>query len=726
MKSGFTHTMLRTRPLAAALAFVLGGAAVPAVASSPAPAHAASSRYAARMAVRRAAAMRGPGHHAAISPPVRGSVLPVTSCADDADPGTLRNVLATAQEGDTVDLGALTCSTITLTQGAIDTSALGQHQLYDVTIQGPGRDALTIDANGQSQVFVVGGFSGERGTFTANDLTIANGVYGGSLAACLLGFGGAVELNRVDVKNCQASGQARFLFGGAVDAAILRMTDSTITNSAVVGSGVHSNAAGGGAYVSSSATLVRSTISGNSASAPFADYGGYASVGGGLYSRGDLTMVDSTISGNSILATNDGEDARGGGVYVRGIATITSSTIDGNSADGDGGGIFKAIYSVYGEPGPPNPTTHLTLVDSTVSGNTTEGEGGGIASSRPLYLVNSTVADNTAAGSGGGVMFRIAGVTDSAGQLDMQSSIVASNTAATADDIAGDDAVTASGANNLVTAATGITLPADTIADDPRLLPLALNGGPTRTQALGAGSPAIDAGNNAAGLDTDQRGTGFARVSGPAADIGAFEIQQGGGDADTIFRDGFEAAAGGAFDYALDDGDGDSNIGPPSTFDPDMLWGNYFTAQPGGQFVTQLSVAFGPTFPSLANGPVTFWLLQDDDGDGDPRNAHVVGSVQATPDVFNDTFYPVDISPTWVSGGFFVAASAKLLGGQDRPARVDTNAAGDHSWFFYAPDIAATIDDLAAAPFGTRMDDPQYVIYPGAFMIRAHGVGELP
>ena len=43
------------------------------------------------------------------------------------------------------------------------------------------------------------------------------------------------------------------------------------------------------------------------------------------------------------------------------------------------------------------------------------------------------------------------------------------------------------------------------------------------THALLEGSPAIDHGNNEAGLDYDQRGTGFPRVQGTQADIGAFE-----------------------------------------------------------------------------------------------------------------------------------------------------------------------------------------------------------
>lgn len=193
--------------------------------------------------------------------------------------------------------------------------------------------------------------------------------------------------------------------------------------------------------------------------------------------------------------------------------------------------------------------------------------------------------------------------------------------------------------------------------------------------------------------------------------------QAGSGPIDRLLRAGFETPQL----YSHDDGDGDTNQGPPSTFDPDMLWGNYYLTTPGAEVIERIFVAFGPTGPSVAAGPVTFWLLDDPDMDFDPRNATALASVQATPDVFNDTFFSVAIPPTQVSGAFFVGASALLLGGVDRPARVDTNAAGDRSWFFYAPDIAAVINDLASAPFGTRMDNPQFVVLPGAFMIRATG-----
>ena len=181
------------------------------------------------------------------------------------------------------------------------------------------------------------------------------------------------------------------------------------------------------------------------------------------------------------------------------------------------------------------------------------------------------------------------------------------------------------------------------------------------------------------------------------------------------------AGAPGAVTYQYDDGAANVTLGPPSTFDPDMLWGNYFVTDPQGEAIVELQVAFGATFPSRENG-VTFWLLDDPDADLDPRNATALASVTAVPDVSGNEAFVVPFPETVVSGAFFVGASAQLLGGQDAPARVDTDGRADRSWFFYDGRIADVIDDLASAAFGTRMDDASQVPLPGAFMVRAVGM----
>ena len=64
----------------------------------------------------------------------------------------------------------------------------------------------------------------------------------------------------------------------------------------------------------------------------------------------------------------------------------------------------------------------------------------------------------------------------------------------------------------------------DLIGVNPLLGPLQFNGGPTETQALLEGSPAIEAGENAGCPATDQRGVARPQPPGGRCDIGAFEF----------------------------------------------------------------------------------------------------------------------------------------------------------------------------------------------------------
>ena len=72
-----------------------------------------------------------------------------------------------------------------------------------------------------------------------------------------------------------------------------------------------------------------------------------------------------------------------------------------------------------------------------------------------------------------------------------------------------------------------LTGPGDQINTDPMLGPLQDNGGPTLTQALLPGSPAINAGdpNFTPPPLYDQRGSPFVRVFNGRIDIGSFEVQ---------------------------------------------------------------------------------------------------------------------------------------------------------------------------------------------------------
>ncbi|MCX6925360.1 MAG: choice-of-anchor C family protein [Verrucomicrobia bacterium] len=93
------------------------------------------------------------------------SILTVTNL-DDSGPGSLRQAIADAAPGDTIDF-ALT-GTIVLTSGELD---IGK----DLTISGPGVTNLVIDGNHASRVFQV-----TNGTAFISSLTVSNGYAPGS------------------------------------------------------------------------------------------------------------------------------------------------------------------------------------------------------------------------------------------------------------------------------------------------------------------------------------------------------------------------------------------------------------------------------------------------------------------------------------------------------------------------------------------------------------------
>ena len=306
--------------------------------------------------------------------------------------------------------------------------------------------------------------------------------------------------------------------GGGVFAAVnLALTSSIISNNTAWDPSFSGDTSyGGGAFAAGSATIVGSTISANTATTT----GAYA-AGGGVLTIGSLAVATSTISGNTAIDVAQ-PDAVGGGLAVGADAGINATTIDDNHAS-VGGGV--SILS---------PTAIFVTVNSTFADNDAYA-GGGIATLPAMFLDNSTVALNYSGGTTGG-----AGVLIGANS-DIESSIIANNNAvgnASGADISGGvNVVVVSGANNLIIHVdAGVTVPAGTLHSDPMLASfLENNGGPTQTLALNATSPAIDAGNDIALLQTDQRG--FARIAGAAADIGAYEVQSEG---DEIFANGFE------------------------------------------------------------------------------------------------------------------------------------------------------------------------------------------
>jgi hypothetical protein len=289
---------------------------------------------------------------------------------------------------------------------------------------------------------------------------------------------------------------------------------------------------GGGIYVFGGTTNLTSvTINNNSIGS------GNGGSGGGLYVRGTTTVniKSSAITNNTAGGTTPFEGF-GGGVFNNGLLTIVSSEISGNTSLAFGGGIMN------------QGTGNLTLVNSTVSGNTgVQSHGISNDSGTTMVLSNCTITNNSpSAGTGFGIQ-------TFGGTAQVGNTIVAGNGGAGGTDLQGN--FTSQG-NNLIGKSDGTNGFTNGVNGDqvgtagspinPLLGALGNNGGPTQTHALLAGSPAIEAGNNAiVAADTldldgdlntaepipfDQRGTNFPRTLDSAdanlvqtVDIGAYE-----------------------------------------------------------------------------------------------------------------------------------------------------------------------------------------------------------
>jgi|GEM_PF-1703164 len=220
---------------------------------------------------------------------------------------------------------------------------------------------------------------------------------------------------------------------------------------------------------------------------------GFGAAGGAIFNNGFLTIINSTFSDNSAES--------GGAIFNYRILTVVNSLFSRNQATGGG-----AIYSFYS-----TAESHLaitTVTNSTFSDNNVTGIGGGIRTLEETTVTNSTFSGNSAGNGGGGV--------SSHGRLYLQNTIVANNSGGNCE---------ATFTTMIIDRGGNLSWPDSTcpgINADPKLGPLAKNGGPTQTMALLAGSAAIDAAEDVNCPDADQRGG--ARPQGSHCDIGAYEF----------------------------------------------------------------------------------------------------------------------------------------------------------------------------------------------------------
>jgi Right handed beta helix region len=247
--------------------------------------------------------------------------------------------------------------------------------------------------------------------------------------------------------------------------------------------------------------------------------------GGGVWAGGVSTPF--TIEDSMIADNESSTDAGGlnGEVEGGGHDSIVRSTISGNHGGGAGAGAYLSMGS----------GTSLTIADSTVTENVADGGGGGLEVSPAAEFQAATIEDSTIARNHAGGLLGEAGGVQTFGFTPqvLLDSIVAENTGGEAD-IYGPWAAAFSLIGDVTDPRVSESVPgSDLVGLDPRLGPLAANGGPTETMMPAANSPVVNKGGGS--LATDQRGDSRPSIfpgvalsvaaGANGADIGAVELQ---------------------------------------------------------------------------------------------------------------------------------------------------------------------------------------------------------
>jgi N-acetylneuraminic acid mutarotase len=403
----------------------------------------------------------------------------IVTNTNDSGSGSLRQALADANNGDII--GFTVTGTIGLTSGELLVAK-------NITISGPGAESLAVNGNNQSRVFHIA--SGQ--TVTISGLTIANG------HASDIGGGVYNDHAMLTLSNCVVTGNsAAFNIGGGIHNdgtnighATLQINNSLITNNS--GGGIYNDAIQAGTAM---LVITYSTLSNNGPGEAINNDGWSCTFCGNGTTAVQIT--NSSIIGNGgAIYSDTGRQNCGGSCPV--TISITNSTISGN-----GGGVHNS-----------------TLSDTVVSNSTISDNGFGIYNDNGA--IAASVHNTTMSNNGVEIQNFNAPVV-----VAMSHTIF--NVSSGGHSILNDFGTVTSYGYNVSSDDGGGYLngTGDQINTDPLLGPLQDNGGPTFTQALLPGSPAINAGdpNFVGPPDYDQRGPDYDRVRGGRIDVGSFEVQ---------------------------------------------------------------------------------------------------------------------------------------------------------------------------------------------------------
>ena len=289
-------------------------------------------------------------------------------------------------------------------------------------------------------------------------------------------------------------------------------------------------------------TLTRVRFLTNSIAGGYTRNGFIPGVGGGaIYNRGTLVVLNSTFFGNQVHGsggyTPNAGGASGGALDNAGTTHLSGSAFAGNICRGGNGRNTSADTGFAGTEarggaihGGELFATNCTFSMNAAFGGAAGGYdaaagnafGGAVESSASsATLVNVTLATNLANvpkpfGPAGGSSFgmNIAATTNY--PITLRNSLLAGTSTNVWGQIIDGGYNMSSDGSATFSSGTSFNF------TDPKLLPLANNGGPTFTMALAVDSPAIDWVPSVNAPPIDQRG--FARPYGASADIGAFEV----------------------------------------------------------------------------------------------------------------------------------------------------------------------------------------------------------
>ena len=453
----------------------------------------------------------------------------VVGAADDFldDNSRVINVYTPPQSLNFIDNVTLSGLTITggrtsdRSGGGINVGVVQTLSLNQITISG--NSTIGGGSNGGGISVGFANFSLTDSIVSGNSTT-GNDSGGGGIYA----RGGSLSLSNSTISENSTTGDSSRGGGIYAGGGSLLLSNSFVSGNSTTGQSGHG---GGVGTFSGDVSLINSTLSDNHASGYLSQGGGIAAGENSVYFAGVYTATDfnrihltnSTVSGNS---TAGGFGRGGGGIRIGyGYLSLTNSLISGNSTSGVRG--FGGGISSFGST--------VSISNSTVSGNISTDGGGIHTDGTEITLTNSTVTGNTGSEYTGGILNFSFTTSNFPKSVTLLNSVVAGNVdsgsspdfftpADEVDDLTIENSLIGDTTGSNITSTTG----SGNILNQPALLgALADNGGSTQTHALLPGSPAINAGDNAlaAGLTTDQRGSGFVRIEAGTVDIGSFELQ---------------------------------------------------------------------------------------------------------------------------------------------------------------------------------------------------------